>query len=185
MIDGEFCVSSSKDVHNEAIKYFSDLFRDPRNDNIISQLCVVQHYPMFFIDEEGGLIGKVVSLEEVESSFKSFAKSKIHDPDGWPVEFFLSFFDILGKDLVDMVEEIRKFGNTSGAINSTFIALILKSSRLESFKDFKPNSLCNLIYKLNSKIIANKIKPFLPRFKSKEQSGFLENRHIMEAIGLA
>jgi hypothetical protein len=185
LTDGECWVSSSKDLHNEAIKYFSELFRDPGNDNIISQLCVVQQYPRFFTDEEGGLIGKEVLLEEVESALKSFAKSKSPGPDGWPVEFFLSFFDILGKDLVDMVEEIRKFGNTSGEINSTFISLILKSGRPESFKDFRPISLCNLIYKLNSKIIANIIKPFLSHFMSKEQFGFLENRHIMEAIGLA
>jgi hypothetical protein len=178
-------VSSSKDFHFEAIKYFSGLFSDPGSNNLVSQLHVVQQYPRFFTEEEGRFVGKEVSLDEVEVVLKSFAKSKSHGTDGWPVEFFLGFFDIMGKDLVDMVEETRRQGKISGAINSTFIALIPKTGRPESFKDFRPISLCNIIYKLITKILANKIKPILARILSKEQFGFLENRQIMEAIGLA
>lgn len=43
------------------------------------------------------------------------------------MEFFLAFFDILGTDLVDMVEESRKKDWISGALNATFLALIPKS----------------------------------------------------------
>jgi hypothetical protein len=53
------------------------------------------------------------------------------------------------------------------------------------FDDYRPISLCNLIYKVISKIIENRIKPFLSNCLSSEQLGFLKGRRIQEAIGLA
>jgi hypothetical protein len=43
------------------------------------------------------------------------------------VEFFLAFYDILGNDILEMVEESRRKGWVSGALNATFLALIPKS----------------------------------------------------------
>ena len=67
----------------------------------------------------------------------------------------------------------------------SFIILIPKNSKLESFNDYRPIYLCNLIYKIISKIISNMIKPYLAISMSKEQFGFLSNRLIMDAIGVA
>jgi hypothetical protein len=45
--------------------------------------------------------------------------------------------------------------------------------------------LCNLIYKVISKVISNRIKSFLERSLSAEQLGFLKGRRIQDAIGVA
>jgi hypothetical protein len=66
---------------------------------------------------------------------------------------------------------------------TTFLTLIPKTNRPRSFDDFRPISLCNLCYKIISKIIANRLKPFMSRSISCEQLGFLKGRHIQEAIG--
>jgi hypothetical protein len=82
-----------------------------------------------------------------------------------------------------MVEESRIKGNISGGLNSTFIALIPKVNKPQNFGDYRPISLCNLCYKIISKIIANRIKPILSRSLSEEQLGFLQGRQIQDAIG--
>jgi len=47
------------------------------------------------------------------------------------------------------------------AIKSNFIALIPKCDRTDSFKEYRPITLCNLVYKVISKILSNRIKPKL------------------------
>jgi hypothetical protein len=104
----------------------------------------------------------------VLSTLKGFVVSKIHGPDGWTIKFFLEFFDLLGHDLLEVVEESRVKGKIIGAINATFVELIPKSDKPKSFDGFRPISLCNLVYKVISKIIAVGIKAFLSKGISKE-----------------
>ena len=47
------------------------------------------------------------------------------------------------------------------SINHTFITLIPKVQNPERVSDFRPISLCNVIYKIISKAIANHLKPLL------------------------
>lgn len=58
---------------------------------------------------------------------------------------------------------------------ATFIALIPKSDKPETFNNFHPISLCNLVYKIITKVISNRIKPMLSKFLTKEKFGFLDN----------
>lgn len=121
-------------------------------------------------------------MEEIETIIKKFARSKSPGPDGWMVELFSEFFDLMGKDLVRVVEESRVNGFVSGALNSTFIALIPMNSKPESFDEYRPIALYNLVYKIISKLIANRIKPKLVECCSQEQFGFLNKRQIQDAI---
>lgn len=41
-------ISSHKDLEKVVVDHFSYIFRDPKRTNILAQLKVIQHYPMFF-----------------------------------------------------------------------------------------------------------------------------------------
>jgi hypothetical protein len=120
----------------------------------------------------------------VLKTLKGFKCSKSHGSDGWTVEFFLAFFDIVGSELLEVVEGSRRLGKVLIAMNDTFIALIPKSDKPKSFRGFSPISLCNLLYKIISKIIAIRIKSSLSTGLSKEQFIFLDGRQITDAIGV-
>ena len=67
-----------------------------------------------------------VTIDELLKILHSFQKDKSLGPDGWPVEFYIGFFDLIGDDMLKVVEEYRFAGHVHGPINSTFIALIPK-----------------------------------------------------------
>jgi len=92
---------------------------------------------------------------------------------------------MMKSDILGMVEETRIQGKTHHIISSTYIALIPKRKDSLTFADFKPISLCNAIYKIISKIIAERIRGNLSTHISKEQHGFLSGRNILEAVAIA
>lgn len=55
-----------------------------------------------------------------------FAKDKSLGPDDWTVDFFTLFFDLVGDDLLNLVEDSRSRGKIKRALNYTFLVLILK-----------------------------------------------------------
>ena len=67
---------------------------------------------------------KEVTKEELNSVINSFQKGKILGPDGFTLEFFQGFYDMLKRDLLEAVKESRRAVKILGAMNATFIALI-------------------------------------------------------------
>eukprot|EP00253_Pinus_taeda_P002680 PITA_02680 len=144
-----------------------------------------QIFPRFIEENEAEELSIPVTKEEVEAAMRNMAKDKSPGPDGWTVELFIHFFDQIGSEITEVVEESRLKGEIYRPFNSTFIALIPKKDEPETLEDFRPISLCNCIYKIIAKVIATRIVPILSRNISMEQFGFLDGRQIHEAIGVS
>lgn len=65
---------------------------------------------------------------------------------------------IVGEDVVNLVQKKCVTGEFGLSVNQTFFALIPKASNPTTTKEFSPISLCNLVYKIISKVIANRSK---------------------------
>lgn len=77
-----------------------------------------------------------VSEEELLRNMKSFKRDKFPRPDGWTIEFFIHFFDLIKDDLLRMVEGSRISSSINQMTSSTNIAFIPKKENAESFMDF-------------------------------------------------
>lgn len=131
------------------------------------------------------MIAKPITEEDVLKYLKSFSKDKSLGPYGWIVEFFLHFFDLAGKEIIDAIEDSRAKERVPDRLNTTFITPIPKNDRPMDYNDYRSISLCNLAYKIIRKIILERLKPFLGRWILEEQFGFLPNRQILDALGVA
>jgi hypothetical protein len=96
----------------------------------------------------------------------SFKKAKSLCPDGWIVEFYFIFCDMLKDDFSRVIYKFRTWRNILGALNATIITLIPNKNDLDSFLYCRPISLCNSIYKIITNILANRLKNFLSWFIS-------------------
>lgn len=88
-------------------------------------------------------------------------------------------------DLWEVVDESRASSFVFKDLNNTMIALILKNGNVSSFDDLRPISLCNSVYKVISKVMANRLTMVLGTIISEEQRGFAPNRSIVEGIIIA
>lgn len=71
------------------------------------------------------------------------------------------------------------------ALNATFIALIPKYDGVDRLGQFRPISLCNVIYKIISKLIVDRLKKCLGDVISEEQSEFVEGHQILDGVVIA
>lgn len=93
-------IHRDEDLKEADINHFQNQSGDQGRCDISAQLEIIKHFPSIFSREEGEHIGKPVTLEEIESILKLFAKDKSPGLDGWTVEIFSAFFDIMGRDLL-------------------------------------------------------------------------------------
>jgi len=158
------------------ISHFTELFKAQSGTSIREIAKGARIFPCFVDDEDRESLMTPVTKHELLVVMKTFQKGKSLGLDGWTIELFLGFFDLLGDEILKVVEESRQEGHIHELINATFIALIPKSDNLDSFDDFRLISLCNCIYKIISKIINLRLKDTLSQHITGEQFGFLKRR---------
>ena len=103
----------------------------------------------------------------------SFQKGKSPGPNGFPVGFYIWFYGLIKKDILEVVRESQESGKVLGSINTTLLSLIPKKQKPQTFDEFRPISCCNMIYKIIAKVLALRLKPMLSDIITEEKFGFL------------
>jgi len=85
-------------------------------------------------------------------------------------------------DISQVVLSSLNSGSLLQSINHTFITLIPKVKNLERVIKFRLISLCNVIYKILNKVIANRVQPILNTIISKGQGALTTDRLIANNI---
>ena len=91
-------------------------------------------FPTSISEDNNDELIKVVTIQELKSILDMSKNDKSLGPDGIPVEVYRSLFDILGEDLLRVVEDSWKSDKIPAAFNTTFIALIPKVDHPNSFE---------------------------------------------------
>jgi len=99
--------------------------------------------------------------------------------------FFQKIWSDIGDEVVQAVLSCLNSGKLTLGLNHTFISLIPKVKTPEYVTEFHPIALCNILYKLVSKVLANKLRKVLPHIISRSQSAFQSNKAISDNILVA
>jgi hypothetical protein len=106
-------------------------------------------------------------------------------PDGFNVEFYIATWEWIGDDVHQLVKNFFLTASLPAHANDTHIALIPKKLVPMVPADYRPISLCNVIYKIIAKCLANRLKPHLPDYIHPSQQAFIEGRRISDNIIIA
>lgn len=135
--------------------------------------------------ESNVMLCKIPTQEEIKKVVWDMPPLKAPGPDGFPCKFYKQYWDVVGRDLILFVQDFFITGKFTRSINRTFLVLIPKRSEAKVFDDYRPISLCNVAYKIVSKILANQIRRVLEELISPFQSAFVPGRWIAENSVLA
>ena len=122
---------------------------------------------------------------EVQAALKQMATLKSPSPDGMPSLFYQNYWDLVGGDVTNSILSFLNTATIPESLNHTFLTLIPKIKNPMSMSNYRPISLCNVLYKIFSKVLANRLKRILPSIITEHQSVFTKNRLISDNILVA
>ncbi|KAL9686472.1 hypothetical protein QQ045_023932 [Rhodiola kirilowii] len=97
---------------------------------------------------------------------------------------FLKPLGVCGDDIVRSINAFFRNGIMPDGINSAYLALIPKVNNASMPADFRPISCCNVLYKIVSTLLANRLKPVLDYLVDQSQAAFVKGRNIANNISL-
>eukprot|EP00253_Pinus_taeda_P023412 PITA_23412 len=158
------------------------MHREPNGDRTRAIEEITRNIPKLISEEHNQMLLKLVDIQEVEHAVRQLKAGKPPGPDGFTSNFFHSFWQLIKMEVWQVVEESRSFIWMFPRVNATFIALVPKVDNPSTPDKYIPIALCNIIYKIVSKIIASWLKLLLPLIISPEKSRYVEARQIMDGI---
>ena len=122
---------------------------------------------------------------EIKIALDQMSPNKAPGPDGMTKCFYQKYWHLIGDDICKVVREFLNKGGRLSNINHTNVVLIPKKTSPSTASDYRPISLCNVVYKLISKVLVNRMKNILPSIIDECQSAFVPKRMIFDNIIVA
>lgn len=175
-------IENEEDIEIKAKDYFTTMF----SSSTVSDLEVsLFHITRSLTAEMNESLTREVSVAEVKVAVFAIHPGKELGPDLMTTLFYQKFWHIIGPQVVEMIQQFLQTSILDPRSNEINICLIPKAERPRMMKEFRPISLCNVSYKIISKVLCQRIKKFLPCLVSETQSAFVVGRQIMDNIMLA
>uniref|UniRef100_A0A3Q3H395 Reverse transcriptase domain-containing protein n=2 Tax=Kryptolebias marmoratus TaxID=37003 RepID=A0A3Q3H395_KRYMA len=132
--------------------------------------------------EDRAFLDAAITPEEVWAAIKSMPNGKCPGPDGFPLEFFKSFWPEIQPILMPAVNDILRNGIPPSWRHAS-ISLLLKEGKSPlDCSSFRPISLLNVDYKIVAKVLARRLENILPKIINPDQAGFIKMRYGTDNI---
>lgn len=156
--------------------FYTELF----NSSQVDWEEVVNCVPTSISEKQNVELLKDISDAEVKQALFQMHPDKSPGPDGMTLALFQKNWKTVGKDVVLMVRDFLRTGNLNASLNETNIVLIPKKKCPTVITELRLISLCNVLVKIITKVLANRMKALLESVISENQSAFVPGRLITD-----
>ena len=126
----------------------------------------------------------LLTVEEVHATLMGMAHNKSPGSDGLPMEFYSSFWDVLGRDMVEVLNSSLALGSLPPSLRCALISLMFKKGDRLDHRNWRPISLLNVDYKLCARSLAGRILNVLHHMIAPDQTCGVRGRFIGENVAL-
>ena len=106
-------------------------------------------------------------------------------PDSMPPFFYYHFWPIVKSIVIITVLDFLNHDVSPPKFHDTHIVIIPKTKNSEKVINYRLISLCNVAYKIASKVVANRMKLVLQEIIGENQSAFVAERLITDNVLVA
>ncbi|OMP11686.1 reverse transcriptase [Corchorus capsularis] len=173
-----------RSIEDEFVGYYRDMFSS--SNPIRAQVdLVVEKVKVALSSDMRDHLGKDFTSAEICQAVFDMNPNKPPGHDGMTPMFYQKFLGVVGDDVIMMALRFSNEGIPFPDINDTCIASIPKIDSPVLPKDYRPISLCNVVFKIISKALANRLRTILPELTGENQSVFVPNRVILDSAMVA
>ena len=168
-------------VRYEAKKMFDNRFKARKDLGV--RLDAVEFKSLSESDNLGLLEG--FTEKKIRDAVWQCEGSKSPGPDGFNFTFIKKSWEFVKEEVMAVMKQFHETGYIPKGCNASFIALVPKVKNPVNLEQYRPISLVGAIYKIISKVLAERIKKVLPLVIDECQSAFLKNRGILDSVLMA
>ncbi|XP_042005828.1 uncharacterized protein LOC121754533 [Salvia splendens] len=175
-------ISDEMEIRSSAVEFFQDLLAP--GPIILSEpdLDLIHQLPPL---AEVAALPETPSAEEVKNAVFDIYGDSAPGPDGFTALFYQACWAMVGPDVVAAIGQVFGGAYLPRSVTATSIVLIPKKPVPESWSDYRPISLCNVVNKIITKIMSKRMTGLLPMIISPNQSGFVKGRLLNDNVLLA
>jgi hypothetical protein len=175
-------ITKESDLQNLTTAYFKDLYKKDDSVHHEEATSVLQQK---ITPEMNEVLCKPFTDDEISFALFQIGPTKAPGPDGFPACFYQRNWATFKEDIIQAVKNFFEKGVMPDGVNETAIVLIPKNNNPSSLKEYRPISLCNVVYKIVAKCLVNRLRPVIQDIISETQSAFVPGRIITDNAVIA
>ncbi|KAG7537202.1 Reverse transcriptase domain [Arabidopsis suecica] len=167
-------IADAKELETLALDYYRRLYSMEDVDDIVDRLPTEGFTPLAAADL--GFLQRDFTAAEVEGALRSMGSYKAPGPDGFQPVFYQKCWETVGESVVQFVLNFFESGELPVTLNDALVVLIPKVGKPEKVTQFRPISLCNVLFKSITKAMVVRLKGIISLLIGPAQSSFIPGR---------